>query len=267
MSDMRALTDAFTELEQRADAASVNRPFPLPPVARPQRRPSSWLVPVGVATAVVAAAATGVALFAHQNATDVQAGDAPRGEPATTPSGAPPKTTTPPPPGIPNTADELAKRFRLILGDTATFTVTDHGANMKPPAHGDPSGKPEMVGAGISGTLTAAGVTGGYDLDIDPGDPGGKAMCDETPIGVKHNCSLDTLPDGSSVAIQKEGLANSSTGMTYLVELVRPNGLGLIMHVSNERSPKGASPVLAPQPPLTTDQMLTILTSDRWEHP
>ena len=37
-----------------------------------------------------------------------------------------------------------------------------------------------------------------------------------------------------------------------------------VMHVSNERDPKGAGAVLAPKPPLRLDQMTEILTSDRW---
>jgi hypothetical protein len=46
--------------------------------------------------------------------------------------------------------------------------------------------------------------------------------------------------------------------------LLRPDGANFVLHVSNQRSPKGASELLGPRPPLTTDQMIAILTSDRW---
>ena len=46
--------------------------------------------------------------------------------------------------------------------------------------------------------------------------------------------------------------------------LIRADRVEFLMHVSNERDPKGESAVLAPQPPLSTDQMLGIVTSDRW---
>jgi hypothetical protein len=36
------------------------------------------------------------------------------------------------------------------------------------------------------------------------------------------------------------------------------------MHLSNEGDPKGASRVLAPTPPLSSDRMVEIVTSDRW---
>ena len=48
------------------------------------------------------------------------------------------------------------------------------------------------------------------------------------------------------------------------MNLIRADGVEFLMHLSNERDPKGASPVLAAAPPLTTDEMVAIVTSDLW---
>jgi hypothetical protein len=48
-----------------------------------------------------------------------------------------------------------------------------------------------------------------------------------------------------------------------MAELLRADGVDLTLYVSNQRSPKGASQKLAQQPPLTTDQLAALITSDR----
>jgi hypothetical protein len=119
----------------------------------------------------------------------------------------------------------------------------------------------EPNGAAIVGTLTSAGTTGGFDLQIFRASPGSKPMCDDPD---RSRCSVRRLADGSWLAVGRERLPNSANGITYQVDLVRSDGVEFLMHVSNERSPKGASDVLATHPPLTTRQMTAIVRSDRW---
>jgi hypothetical protein len=90
---------------------------------------------------------------------------------------------------------------------------------------------------------------------------GGVAWCDNPDPA---SCTVRRLPDGSSLATSHTALAGAPNGVTYQANLIRPDGVAILMHVSNERSPKGASEVLAPRPPLTVDQLVAIVTSDRW---
>lgn len=277
MTDLRALNDAFTELERRADAAT-----PAEFVPRRAPRPGARLVPVAAGLAVVAGLVTGVALLAGGGDSGVQAGQ------QSTTSAQPP--TEAPPFTVPSDPDELAERFEVVLGNTATFTVTDtgHAVDMTlPPAptaggaetdvrlapapdgatpdqpvpnEGTPNeGTPN--GAAIVGTLTAADVTGGYDLQMYTVHPGTDAWCDDPDL---TRCSVRDLPDGSSLAVGQHPLTGIENGVTYTVNLVRADGVEILMHVSNVRDPKGQSELLAPEPPLTTDQMVAIVTSDRW---
>jgi hypothetical protein len=277
MNDPHALHDAFAELERRADAASAFMPLELPPRRRPQRRPAARLVPVAVTAFVVAGLAAGATLLAPGHDGGTRTGASP-GAGSATPR--PQPSPTPPHSVVPRDPDELAARFRVVLGDLATFTVTETGAAARvavPPnptatAHPragtgttvtrQPNGSQTThVGAAIVGTLTAGGVTGGYDLQIYPDDPGSKARCDDPD---RSRCGIRTLADGSTLAVGQEPLENARIGVTYEVSMVRPDGVTFLMHMSNERSPKGASEVLAAHPPLTTDQMVAIVTSPRW---
>jgi hypothetical protein len=280
MTDLHALHDAFAELERRADAASAGMPLDLAPRRQSQRRPVSRLVPVAVSALVVAGLAAGATRLAPggNGGTDggTQTGASPGGAPATA---RPQPSPTPPHSVVPRDPDDLAARFRVVLGGSATFTVTETGAaaritlppgpdaTSKPTAPGaavdrQPNGSQTThVGAAIVGTLTAGGVTGGYDLQIYPDDNPGKAQCDDPD---RSHCTVSTLADGSTLAVGQERLENAANGVTYQVSLVRPDGVTFLMHVSNERSPKGASQVLAAHPPLTTDQLVAIVTSDRW---
>ena len=72
------------------------------------------------------------------------------------------------------------------------------------------------------------------------------------------------LDDGSSLATGSEPLQNNADGVTYQADLIRADGVEFLMHVSNERDPKGESAVLGDHPPLSLDQMAQILRSDRW---
>jgi hypothetical protein len=234
-------------------------------------------VPVAVTALVVAGLAAGATLLAPGHDGGTQTGVSPGSGSSTArpqPSPAPLHSV------VPRDPDELAARFRVVLGGSATFTVTETGAAARltvPPAptataHPRVSGgttvtrqpngsQTTQVGAAIIGTLTAGGVTGGYDLQIYPDNPGGKAWCDDSD---RSHCTIRTLADGSTLSVGQEPLENAKNGVTYQVSMVRPDGVTFLMHVSNERSPKGGSQVLGAHPPLTTDQMVAIVTSDRW---
>lgn len=267
MTDLRALNDAFEELERRADAATAARPFDL---AR-RNRPSARLVPMALAAAAVAGLVTGAVLLVPDNDPGTRAaqpGSSSTTVPATT-------TATPPPPAYDN-PELLAERLRAVLGELATFTVTETGpgasvmtlpdkpitttpATATAPTTTTGSRQPSTVGSSIVGTLTSAGVTGGFDLVMYPGLSRDGAWCD---LPDEPSCSVRELPDGSSLATSRVAL--ESGGVTHQVSLVRPRGLVFIMHVSNRQSPKGSGPVLGPHPPLTVEQLVQIATSDRW---
>ena len=276
MNSFDTLADAFTELERRADAASFETgdATSRAPVRHHSRTPL-------VAASVVAtlAVAGGAALLASSGGHGHPASGTP---PTAAPDQLPVSTTvaaasasSQPSFSIPDTPDELAAQFRAVLGDLATFTVTDTGTAVTltaPPAptvSNGPVGQLQPVpttrtpnGAAIFGTLTSHGVTGGYDIQIFQSTPGSKAMCDDPD---RAHCTLSTPADGGSLAVGREPLPTGGPGgVTYQVDLIRADGVEFLMHVSNERDPKGESRVLAPQPPLTTDQMVSIVTSDRW---
>ncbi|MFI9810777.1 hypothetical protein [Saccharothrix variisporea] len=258
MSDLRALNDAFGELERRADVVTAGLPPDVP------ARSKSRLVPLAVAAAVIAGLATATALLVPDGPA-TQQGVAAQG---TTTTVAPTTTTTAKTP--PGTPGELAERFKAILGGTATFTVTESGPgayrNTVPPPPPNvprqtdvPLGKGEPLGAALVGQLTAGGVTGGYDLVVYPGaDPTQPAQCD---VG-SPDCATRTLPDGSTLATDRTQLEGG--GVTHLAHLIRADGLSITIHVSNRQNPKGMGGLTADQPPLTVEQLVEIVTSDRW---
>jgi hypothetical protein len=279
MSKFQTLTDAFTELEQRADAASRTLPAEADRALSHRSR-----VPLIAASVVAMLALAGGAVLLTR---DHGSGSAPAAPLAA--GGQPSTATTPAAPAgfqIPKTPAELATRFRAVLGDTATLVVTDTGAPVDitlPPAATAPAshvaadsptdGLTPMTpvpnaaahqgstnGAAIVGTLTASGATGGFDLQIFRTTRGETAWCDSPGRG----CSISTLADGSSLAVGHSGLEGAPNGVTYEVNLVRADGVEFLMHVSNERDPKGDSTVLSAHPPLSTDQMAAIVTSVRW---
>lgn len=261
MNDLRALHDAFGELERRADAATMT-------AAPPARHRMSRLVPVAATVVVVAGLAAGAVWLVP-------------GDNAGTRAGSPPTSTSPTAdsaPNAPRTPEELIDRFKAVLGDTATFTVTESGpgaveATLPPGpdtdrAPSDVSGRQEapasdqgtVKGAAIVGTLTAGGVTGGFDLLTYPALPSDKPSCEGLS---PEKCTVSTLPDGTLMRVDTTDDLEGG-GTTYHVVVLHADGNLFEMHVSNQRSAKGASDKLGAQPPLTTDQMVTILTSDRW---
>ncbi|MEV8441187.1 hypothetical protein AB0425_27730 [Actinosynnema sp. NPDC051121] len=260
MTDLRALRDAFDELERRADAVTAAKPFDHPTRTHASR-PGTRLVPIALAAAVVAAVATGAVLLVpdadHATTQVAQSGGSATSAPVVT-------TTRAPAHGSP---EVLAERLRAVLGDLATFTVTESGPGAAlltvpdsptatPPTGTSPPAS--TVGSMIGGTLTASGVTGGFDLVVYPGTAGEKAEC----VPDAPDCTARDLPDGSSLTASRYALEGS--GVTNDVRLVRPDGLVFSMHVSNRQSPKGLGPLLGAEPPLTVDQLVGIATSDRW---
>jgi hypothetical protein len=190
--------------------------------------------------------------------------------PPTTSSSTAPSTTTARGP-VPTSSDDLIARFRVVLGDTATFEVTDEMT--LPPPSSTNAPQPETVvtlapdpdgrfGASVAGTLTSAGVTGSFYLTIHPSDS--EPWCDFS----RADCDVSTLPDGSRLAT---GIAQPAPGaVSYMAGLKRPDGTMVLMYVGNQEDPLGAainSPggeIYSPQPPLTLDQLKAIVTSDKW---
>jgi hypothetical protein len=272
MTDLDTLTEAFAELERRADVA-MSRSVADPSTYRPTPR-RFRLTLVAAAVVAVLAVALGVALFTGDRGHDGSGAAATPStartvappdrttRPPTTPTTAvtrsvtpsrTPSATTPPPPkpvvGIPMSAKELAQRFRGVLGNTATFTIRLSQDNR---SARDPY---------IVGILTAAGQRGGFDLQMLPATPGQRASCDDPD---KSACTVRRLPNGSSLALSHVALEGAPNRVTYMANLIRRDGVEILMHVSNEADPKGDSAVLSPTPPLSLTQLSRIITSERW---
>jgi len=272
MTDLRALHDAFGELERRADVASLGMQTAAP---APRRAFGLRLVPVAATVAAVAGLA-GAAMWLAPSGGDE--GGTRAASSGTT------SITVPPAPawtGIPHSSDELITQFKVVLGDTATFEVTDTDErNETPPESAatngpsTPNGAEESEtritqkpadgpsdGAAIVGKFTAAGVTGGFDLQIYAGTPGETDAC--ATYADMDSCTVTNLPDGGTLMTGVYELIEQG-GVTYHAMLTDPDGRVILMHISNMGDPKGADGVLAPQPPLTRDQLTAIVTSDRW---
>lgn len=252
MTDLRTLADAFAELERRADVAmSTADPsksaaqLNTPPV-RQRRTWASyrWLTPVAAAAAVVLAVVAAVVTLAPGGGSGTQSGTQTITSATTAPTTQPAPTSTP---TVPRDSAELATRFRTVLGDTATFTVTDTGPGTV--------GSAAQAGAFLGGVLTASGVSGGYNLWFYPGRVMGECgYCTRTP-----------LADGSELWVHQMPLEGPPSGLTIGVDLYRADGVVIRLFVSNARSPKGGdTDQLSARPPLTQEQIIAILTSERW---
>lgn len=270
MSDLRTLHDAFAELERHADAADARTA----PVVRPRR--AVRLVPV-MATAVAVAGLVASAVWL----VPADSGMPTAGQPSTASS-----TTTARSP-VPASSDELIARFRVVLGDTATFEVTTKGPFPEVPALSEHNLPPESTSAVpltvnpnvptsalISGTLTSAGVTGGFGLMIYPAGSEPTQWCSfhRTGPGLTptrpEDCPVSTLPDGSRLAT--ETVQPYPGTVAHMACLKRPDGTTVLLHVSNQEDPTGAAintpggRIYSPQSPLTLDQLKAIVTSDKW---
>jgi hypothetical protein len=275
MNTLRDLHEAFHELELRADAVEA----PGEPFVR--HRSARRLVAPAASVAAVAAVAltiTGVTVW-HDGSgspSDTAAGHSGATQPQTVVS-EPVTQTTPAPASFqpPATPDALAAKAREILAGVATITVTDGGDNvqMTLPSgmrggddHGGRVALPSSDnsnGAGIVGALTADGRTGGFDLNVSNiGRSVRGAGCDMS--NRSSRCRISTLGDGSSLAVEHWQDPSVPGGVTYQVELVRPDGADILMHLSTERDPKGGGPVLSSQLPLSVGQMTDFVSSDQW---
>lgn len=231
------------------------------------------LVPIAATVVAVAGLVAGAVWLVPGDSGTPAAGTASTA-PSTTPARGP----------VPTSSDDLIARFRVVLGDTATFEVTDEmtlpppsSANDPQPETGsavltpDPDGR---FGASIGGTLTSAGVTGSFALSMHPSDSEPSDWCrfhreaPGQPPARPEDCHVSTLPDGSRLATETAQPAPGA--VSYLACLTRPDGTMVLMYVGNQEDPTGAvinSPggaILSSQPPLTLDQMKAIVTSDKW---
>lgn len=253
MSTLRTLHDAFDALEHRADAAFS----PAPEIAapRPARHRTRHLLAPVAAGAAVAVIAASVTVWQHARPGAPAKQPAARSAVVTTSQAA---STTHPTGRFqpPTTPAELAAKTRAILAGIATIKVTDTGYPVQASV---PASVPAKGNHLIFGTLSATGVTGGFDLNVFLASPGSKASCDEGT-----GCTLHHRPDGSTLAIGTWHDPSVPGGITYQVELVRPDGADILLHLSTEHNPKGGSTVIASHTPLTVDQMTDFVTSDRW---
>ncbi|WP_434451056.1 hypothetical protein [Lentzea sp. E54] len=252
MSDLRTLHDAFAELDRRADAAALGTA----PVVRARR--AVRLVPVAATVVAVAGLVAGaVWLVPGDSGTHAAS---PPNTPSSTAAGG----------SVPSSPDDLVARFRVVLGDAATFEVTQKmtvplASPSKQPGPGvtrldGPDGSPV-----VGGTLTSAGLTGSFSLTIRPTDSEPGELCNPSRGEI---CDVSTLPDGSRLAT---GTLQPAPGAAaYMACLKRLDGTMILLRVSNQEDPMGAainSPggrVYSPQPPLVLDQVKAIVTSDKW---
>jgi hypothetical protein len=279
MSDLSTLRDAFDALEERADAAGAAAPLDF----RPARRPARVLAPVGAAVAV---AATAAVVVVWQQSGSTRPTGTPAGAstavlpPVSSAASTPAATPTPTPSAEqfpPSTGQTLTAKVREILAGTATIAVTETAVpgavtltapSGPPPSEVSPTipigsavALPSSGGSGASivGTLTAGGRSGGFNLDVYKTAPGSKATCDGGT-----DCTVRSLPDGTSLAVGSWHDDEVSGGVTYQVEAVRPDGKDVLLHLSTERDAKGHSTTIASALPLTVAQMTAFVTDDRW---
>ncbi len=295
MSNLRTLREAFEELEHRADTVAVPAREVAAgreergPTVPAHRRAARGLAPAAAVVVIAVSAAVWQTTRSGEPASHPAAGSiasSPVGPPSRPHSGGGTASEPPSPPRPagrfqpPTTAAQLTAQARAILAGTATIAVT----NSMPPAPDLPTptvtptpttpnapgagpGQRSRVkvpvyagsGAAIVGTLTAAGQTGGFQLNVSLAPPGGKAVCDEGT-----GCSVREFGDGSTLAVGTWRDAQVPDGVTYHVEVVRPDGADVSMHLSTERDPKGQSTVTASHVPLTIAQMIGFVTSYRW---
>jgi hypothetical protein len=280
MNNLHNLLDAFDELEQRADAVPVRAHAEATSTPFGRRHAARVLIPAAAFAAVALPVATIVLVQQSGSSSPKlpQAAGSSQGAPAITSVHS---STTGPNERYqpPSSAADLAGQARAILAGIATIEVTDSSD----PAHGDPpikvdpnaptatisidpssaAGRLAPSGGGgpsISGMLTASGQTGGFDLHAFLASPiSTEATCDGG-----SDCTVRTLASGSSLAVGSWHDPTVAGGATYQVEVLRPDGAEIVFHLSTENDPKGQRTVTATQLPLTVEQMISFVTSERW---
>jgi hypothetical protein len=244
MTNLQTLNEAFAELARRADAATADQPaapeFPLPRRAVTAGR----LAAMTGTAAVVAGLAVGAVLLAPDDDGSPHVGV----PPGTTTTAVP--TTAAPARDLPATHQELITRFRAVLGDRATFVVSEK--------------ETQQGSTYIAGTLTADGRTGGFSLAATTGDEYALGrMCPDGDLGARR-CVERPLPDGSKLIIDDTPL--HSGGRDYSVDFLGVDDTSISIHLSNLRDPKApaGTPKLADRPPLPLDQLVEIVSSELW---
>lgn len=259
MTNLQTLTEAFAELERQADAATADRPATSVFPVRPRAVTVGRVVAMASTAAVVAGLAVGAVLLAPDDHASPHVGVSPS---ETTTTAAP--TTSTPARALPTGHEELITRFRAVLGDQATFTVTDK-ETQKGTLGGPPGpSKIKYVSTYIAGTLTAHGRTGGFNLVATTGDRHAvDRMCPDGDLGAR-TCVERPLPDGSKLIIDNTPL--QSGGRDFAVDFLGVDDTSISLHLSNLRDPKAptGTPKLADQPPLTLDQLVEIVSSELW---
>lgn len=227
MSDLQTLHDAFAELEHRADLAELDRRVSA--LAPRRRRVLPW-TPVAAIFAAVVALVVGAVWFAPSDHADPPAGA---------------KVAV----GPPTTHQALADRFRRVLGDTATFTVSENKRMSDVITTADPD-----PGLSIAGPVSSNGVDGWFQLTIYPNRPCSfwDASC-RTPMSYDVRDRVTHIKDGSVTARMSAygALRVSADGNTLLQLMVSDNDRTL------GKPPTG--PV-----PLDGEQIARIVSSDLW---
>ena len=87
---------------------------------------------------------------------------------------------------------------------------------------------------------------------------------DTVAFGLLGPNGIGLSPDGGTLVEGTEPVLGPKGSVTQQVDYVTADHREFVMHVSNQADPKGESAQLAPRPPLTTDEMIAIVTSDKW---
>jgi hypothetical protein len=101
----------------------------------------------------------------------------------------------------------------------------------------------------LEGTVTLGTATGQFSMQLTAGEPFTEYRCLRTT-----ECSTQQGPDGSVLVYN---LSRTETGAPiYVVQYQRLNGASITLDISGDGS--------TDEPPLTAEQMATVVTSDLW---
>ncbi|NGN64971.1 hypothetical protein G5C51_13825 [Streptomyces sp. A7024] len=117
--------------------------------------------------------------------------------------------------------------------------------------------------AGIAGAETDVSVQGGFGRDMQKqGGLAGFYDCDKREgEGEVTSCSAGKLPDGSVLLVYED---RSGLLLRRHADLLRPDGTRVYVNTSNGSDIEDG-PVVAPNPPLSLDELRRIATSPRWD--
>jgi hypothetical protein len=231
---LQDLHDAFTELERRADLAEMDRRANLAdPTDLPKPRPRIVRsTPVFAAVAAVAALIVGAVWVVPSDFAGTTAG-----------------TTIAI--GPPTTHKELEDRFRTVLGDTATFKVTEKGT----PKDAWANGPRWPDGLSIAGPLTANGVTGWFELQIFPFRP--------CPDEQNHLCPPGGIKTGTEATYTRH--LEDNRVLVTAVSVIRLSDDSHVLLQLGVNSGDGSIDKPPAKPtPLGYDEVNKIVSSELW---